>query len=100
MVAELADSADEGICWVNWINNEWQDRGFAGHLATSVYLFTDGHAKALRPTATVVPFNMWGWMAGNTAANGPDCATAWDINCDVSPPNFITAMGKQQEKYN
>ena len=29
------------------------------HLGTSNYLFVDGHVKAMKPTATGTPFNMW-----------------------------------------
>ena len=32
---------------------------FHGHLGTSNFLFCDGHVKALKPTATAVPTNMW-----------------------------------------
>ena len=32
---------------------------FPGHLQTSNYLFTDGHVKALKPTVTGTPANMW-----------------------------------------
>jgi prepilin-type N-terminal cleavage/methylation domain-containing protein/prepilin-type processing-associated H-X9-DG protein len=32
---------------------------FAGHLGTVNFLFVDGHVKALKPTATGTPVNMW-----------------------------------------
>lgn len=33
--------------------------GFQNHLGTTNFLFADGHVKALKPTATVTPINMW-----------------------------------------
>ena len=38
---------------------------YVGHLSTSNYLFADGHVKAMRPTATGTPLNLW--YADNTA---------------------------------
>ena len=32
---------------------------FGGHLGTCNFLFADGHVKALKPTATGTPVNMW-----------------------------------------
>ncbi len=32
---------------------------FTNHLGTSNYLFADGHVKAMKPTATFSPVNMW-----------------------------------------
>ena len=32
---------------------------FKGHLNTVIFLFCDGHAKALKPIATATPKNMW-----------------------------------------
>lgn len=33
--------------------------GMTGHLATTNFLFADGHVKALRPSATITGGNMW-----------------------------------------
>ncbi|MBW3636637.1 MAG: DUF1559 domain-containing protein [Armatimonadetes bacterium] len=43
-----------------------QDDLFAGHMGTSVFLFADGHAKALRPTRTYVTgvSSMWSFNNG------------------------------------
>jgi prepilin-type N-terminal cleavage/methylation domain-containing protein/prepilin-type processing-associated H-X9-DG protein len=48
---------------------EWQDGNalnananglyFKGHLGTSNFLFADGHVKAMKPSATGSPVNMW-----------------------------------------
>ena len=37
----------------------YSDLLFANHMGTGNYLFADGHVKALRPTATGTPINMW-----------------------------------------
>ena len=43
-----------------WGNNGWNwQTGFNGHMGTANFLFFDGHVKALKPMATVNPFNMW-----------------------------------------
>lgn len=66
---------------------------FSGHLSTVNVLFGDGHVKALKPTATMTPLNMWGRFSDNTASQGTGCdyntydaSTANDvennINCD------------------
>ena len=81
-------------------NNEFRDRGFVGHLSTANYLFADGHVKSLRATATGTPFNMWGQFNANSAADGPNCGTAWSINCDVTPAAVVTRLGELQAKYN
>jgi len=93
---------EAGLCWVDWEGNtRWQDNGFGGHLATSNYLFADGHVKSLKPLATVTPMNMWGSMNDNATTDGPGCdPTGWDINCDKAGTNFVSAMGLMQTKYN
>jgi prepilin-type N-terminal cleavage/methylation domain-containing protein/prepilin-type processing-associated H-X9-DG protein len=91
---------EEGSGWTDWVGTQWENNGFAGHLGTWNVLFADGHVKALRPTATVTPFNMWGQMNGNVAVDGANCGTAWDINCDASPAAFITSMANLDRKYN
>lgn len=91
---------EEGSGWPDWLGTQWENNGFAGHMGTWNVLFADGHVKAMRPTRTVTPFNMWGQMDGNTVADGASCGTSWDINCDVAPPAFITAMGALDRKYN
>jgi prepilin-type N-terminal cleavage/methylation domain-containing protein/prepilin-type processing-associated H-X9-DG protein len=91
---------EEGSGWTDWVGTQWENNGFAGHLGTWNVLFADGHVKAMKPSATVTPFNMWGQMNGNTATDGANCGTAWDINCDVSPPAFITSMSALDKKWN
>ena len=49
----------------------WDDTNdllFVDHTQQTNFLFCDGHVKTLRPTATVVPVNMWN--VTNAAPNG------------------------------
>ena len=50
---------------------------WSGHLGTSNYLFCDGHVKALKATATVAPYDMWGFnpSTGSPIAGSPDLLT-------------------------
>ncbi len=66
--------------------------GFAAHNTQWNCLFVDGHVKTLRPTATALPFNMWGNFSHNTPVDGPGCGNPsntnsgyTDVNCDVAP---------------
>jgi prepilin-type processing-associated H-X9-DG protein len=43
------------------------------HLSTMNCLFADGHVKALKPTATYTPYNMWGRTTDQNAASGDGC---------------------------
>ncbi len=94
--------------------NGFPNSGFSNHLLTMNCLFGDGHVKALRPTATVTPFNMWGAFTDNTAAQGascamsgtacsatvgPPCTPSWNWagnannpNCDEPSPGAITKL--------
>lgn len=82
------------------------DRMFAGHLGTMNNLFADGHVKALKPTATMTPLNMWGAFQENS--NTGDCTSIWDswgagevkgINCDEIAPTVLSRLGELQKKY-
>ena len=48
--------------------------GFQNHLATTNFLFADGHVKSLKPMATVTPLNMW------NISNAP------------APPDLVNAL--------
>lgn len=74
---------------------------FAGHNGTSNFLFTDSHVKAMKPTATASPVNMWGTMSDNTG--GGDCnnpntggtlqaAYALGVNCEQVSPRMLSEM--------
>ena len=71
-LAAIADPAQTiVVCEYSWVDNRlnWYDgcatnvncNGlyFKGHLGNSNFLFTDGHVKALKPTSTGNPINMW-----------------------------------------
>lgn len=56
---------------------------FSGHLGTCLFVFADGHAKAMKPTSTGSPINMW-----NTEETG-------DAN-----PNLMRYLGYWQTLVN
>ncbi len=71
-LAAIADPAQTiVVSEYSWVDNRvnWNDgcatnpgcNGlyFKGHLGNSNFLFTDGHVKALKPTSTGNPINMW-----------------------------------------
>jgi prepilin-type processing-associated H-X9-DG protein len=82
--------------------NGFPNNAFANHLLTMNCLFGDGHVKAMRPTATVSPFNMWGAFADNTAAQGTSCnmaGSSWNFqgngnnpNCDAPSAGALTKL--------
>jgi prepilin-type processing-associated H-X9-DG protein len=41
------------------VNNNKNDQVFVGHMGTGNFLFADGHVKAMKPLATILPTNMW-----------------------------------------
>ncbi len=45
------------------------DDHFAGHLSTSVYLFSDGHVKSMRPTQTYNGTTSSYWNLANTSSS-------------------------------
>ena len=65
----------------------FRDRGWAGHLTTINLTFGDGHVKALRPTATMDRFNMWGAFVDNTDTVPGCLAGSWNTNDDAQNPN-------------
>jgi prepilin-type N-terminal cleavage/methylation domain-containing protein/prepilin-type processing-associated H-X9-DG protein len=60
--------------YVNWDDGNALNANpglyFKGHLATSNFLFVDGHVKALKPAATGSPVNMWNIEMTNDAPSG------------------------------
>jgi prepilin-type N-terminal cleavage/methylation domain-containing protein/prepilin-type processing-associated H-X9-DG protein len=94
IVAELFNQdgnawPDYGSPW--WGSGNW-NQGFAGHLSTANYLFADGHVKALKPTATATPFNMWGGM--DTGACPPR-----DVNCNAVETSMLTGLQSLEALY-
>ena len=64
-----------------WDNNE--DMKTQSHTGVSNYLFCDGHVKAMHPSATGIPLNMWN--ASNTSNYG-------DASTGPAGSNLITAL--------
>ncbi len=76
LVAETTNSNER----VPWFFNNVNDL-FTGHLGTVNFLFADGHVKALKPTATGSPVNMWNVEEDNDA--NPTLMSrlgAWEAN--------------------
>lgn len=99
MVAEMKSQpfTDFGSSW-------WYDAmpgywvyGFAGHSGMANYLFGDGHVKAMKPSRTATPVNMWGGMSGGGAYTTSACGTT-SVNCDTPEPALVDGM-KQIETY-
>lgn len=53
----------------NYDYNGHRNTHFAGHNGTAVYVFADGHAKAMRPTKTIVDNTVRMWNRRADAAN-------------------------------
>ncbi|RYX86380.1 DUF1559 domain-containing protein [bacterium] len=91
LVLENGYKRDEPEVWgvddldvVSTANNKVR---FTNHLGTSNFLFTDGHVKSLKATASGVPLNMWN-VANTTVANGASTGPA--------PAGLAAALGAQQ----
>ncbi|RYZ65670.1 MAG: DUF1559 domain-containing protein, partial [Proteobacteria bacterium] len=59
---------------------------FPGHLGTVIFLFCDGHAKAMKPSATGNPVNMWN-VEENVGDNGSEVMARlnnWTTLCNKS----------------
>ena len=111
MVCEQKDNGGGGT-QVTYAAGDWNvgslfdTRGFAGHLGTSNYLFGDGHVKALKPSQTASPFNMWGAFLDTGSTS--DCgATGWTTgagydnpNCDVPSSGAQGLLMLLEKRYN
>jgi prepilin-type N-terminal cleavage/methylation domain-containing protein/prepilin-type processing-associated H-X9-DG protein len=56
------------------------DSRFVDHLGTTNFLFADGHVKALKPTATASPLNMWSMSNQSTTT----VTTPWLTNLQLA----------------
>ncbi len=97
-----SQKAQNGMNWDDWGHGgQFSQRGFAGHTGRMNVVFCDGHVKSLRPTQTMVPYNMWGdqWDGTNKGCPGLDDAQA--INCNVDSPggSGFHDMQKLEAKY-
>jgi len=91
MITETKTFADMGAPWWSGSNDFDQNAGYAPHTGMMSVTFADGHSKAMRPTATIIPKNMWGRFVDQTAADGPGCdgpptgvVPYLDANCDAN----------------
>ena len=90
-------------------NDEWSDTtfgptaGFAGHTGFWNVAFADGHAKAMKPTATMTPFNMWGRFQNQFASDGPGCEydinNYTNINCNSPSQGALALIKKLEDQY-
>ncbi|HEX8550990.1 MAG TPA: DUF1559 domain-containing protein [Abditibacteriaceae bacterium] len=99
LVGEIAQETwhDFGSSW--WDNattfsDALTGSGFAGHLGTSNYLFADGHVKALKPTATMTPINMYGAFGGG-------CCNSinYTVNDNTPVALPLSSLGAAQAKW-
>ena len=98
-VAEMRyDWTDYGAPW--WVNNEFSDSGFAGHLGSMNFLFLDGHVKSYRPTQTLSPFNMWGNFNGDVGGVCGDNWNASGINCNTPETGPKNGLQNLENRYN
>lgn len=85
--------------------SQWENWGFFGHSGMANFIFIDGHVKAMKPTATVTPLNMYGQFKNNTSADGRGCQAysntigAEAINCDRAPQAVIDVMTVIESKW-
>lgn len=95
LAAELVNTnwTDYGSNWWNSAPGNWVN-GFAGHSGTANYLFADGHVKAMKPTQTAAPLNMWGHIDGGACAS-----VATNVNCDVVEPIMVQGLGAVENAY-
>ncbi len=89
----VSDTGDNyyGSGFPNWTGPaEWDlmaNNGFQGHLGTANFLFADGHVKAMKPSATTQPFNMWGGFFDQSTVSSDVCwQFGYSPNCDVVSP--------------
>lgn len=101
LIAEMTND-EAGIAWPNWTNpgsTRFKDDAFAGHNGMMNVAFADGHIRTIKPMKTVSPVNMWGQFDGQTASDGAGCDIGWNINCDGSNSQIISAFALFEEKY-
>jgi len=77
LVFENSGNSKYGIQY-NMANNMagLTDIVFENHLGTTNYLFADGHVKAMKPTATGFPLNLWN-LRNTTSPAGPNPGPAY-----------------------
>ncbi len=70
---------------------------FPGHTGMFNLLFADGHAKAMKPTATEAPVNMWGYFSDNPGT----CNTGSlaQLNCQTTSANALAVLNNLEQAY-
>jgi len=98
IVAGGADNGDE-TAWSNYsaTGSTTFKTTYPNHLGSLTALFHDGHAKAMRPTQTASPINMWGAFDDNksTACTADNAAK---INCKEASPGATAALALLEAK--
>lgn len=85
---------DYGSNWWTSVPGSWVN-GYAGHNSTWNLAFIDGHVKALRPTQTADPINMWpGWTSNPNIA----VSNGWG-GTTVGSPTFRDAMKALEDQF-
>jgi len=95
LTAELMNQnwTDYGSNWWTGAPGNWTN-GFAGHSGTANYLFADGHVKAMKPSQTAGPLNMWGHIDGGACAS-----TSPNVNCDIVEPVMAQGLSALEALY-
>jgi prepilin-type N-terminal cleavage/methylation domain-containing protein/prepilin-type processing-associated H-X9-DG protein len=88
LVMETKERGDERMFGTADITSTTQT--FTNHLGTTNFLFVDGHVKAMKPSATGAPINMWANNNSSTNAGTPG----------PGPANLLTALGTAQGMMN
>ncbi len=96
LLGELRAYDHMDIVWLDWdAGQQYVNWGFAGHSGMANYLFVDGHVKAMKPTATAAPVNMWGWFE----SMGNDPGDTERINVDTVSDAFVDKCAQLEAIY-
>lgn len=79
-------------------DNIYNNGRFRGHLSNWSILFADGHVKAMRPTATGSPINMWGYMSDSPGTCNANAIA--QVNCEAVSNNQMTLLRTLEEAWN
>ena len=98
-------STDSRTMYSNWTSTEMVNYAyytgtvvnFHGHTGMFNVLFADGHAKAMPPTATETPVNMWAYM--NDSPGSCNTGSISQLNCQTVSNNALNVLGNLQTAY-
>jgi prepilin-type N-terminal cleavage/methylation domain-containing protein/prepilin-type processing-associated H-X9-DG protein len=95
-------SGDSRTFFMNWnasnfVGYVYNNGKFGGHLQMMNFIFADGHAKAMRPMATVSPVSMWGYSNDNPAS----CNVSFyaQLNCTSQSGYQVTEMSNLENAW-